>query len=324
MISASISYNTNVDYNHESNPQMEIIVHHKISDLYKTLNLPVEQEIDFTMLSIPDIHPQIPFKSPKLRADYFSFILTKNGSGIYYLDDHKFPFDSGTIYFTNPGHIKSYELFESKNAYIIALSDPFLRQHVNSEIYTEFPFLLAEMAPPEKLSKIDYEEFSILYNQILNEFKTDSNYKNKILGSLITVLLLKIKEKFWLNYNPIEEGTRNSQIVRSFKQILETEFRKITDKEHNESKLQAQLLAERLNLHPNYLNSVIKSKTGKTVNDWISSQILTTAKNFLMSTSYSSKEIAYKLGFSEPTHFSRFFKKHTRLSPVKYRKSKKP
>jgi hypothetical protein len=52
---------------------MEIFVHHKISDLYKTLGLPYELEIDFTILSIPDIHLQIPFKSPVLRADYFSF-----------------------------------------------------------------------------------------------------------------------------------------------------------------------------------------------------------------------------------------------------------
>ncbi|MCB0541544.1 MAG: AraC family transcriptional regulator, partial [Bacteroidetes bacterium] len=41
----------------------------------------------------------------------------------------------------------------------------------------------------------------------------------------------------------------------------------------------------------------------------------------LKNTTYSSKEIAYKLGFSEPTHFSRFFKKHTQLSPNTFRKS---
>lgn len=302
---------------------MEIIVHHKISDLYKTLSLPFEQEIDFTILSIPDIHPQIPFKSPILRADYFSFILTKDGSGIYYLDDNKFPFDSRTIYFTNPGHIKSYELNESKDAYIITLTENFLRENVHSEIFGEFPFLLAEIVPPKKLSQTDFEEFAILYKQMLNEFNKDSEYKNKILGNLFLVLLLKVKEKFWSDYNPIEEGNRNSQIVKSFKQLLESEFKKVMEREQNDSKLQAQYLAERLNLHPNYLNSVIKSKTGRTVNDWISKRTLTVAKTLLMSTSYSSKEIAYILGFSEPTHFSRFFKKHTQLSPSTYRKSNK-
>ncbi len=300
---------------------MGTIFQHKIADLYQTLNLPVEQEIDFTVLSIPDIHPKIPFKSPKLRADYFSFILTKTGSGVYFLDDHKFPFRSKSFYFTNPGHIKSYNLNESEEAYIIAVTDNFLRQNVHAEIFTEFPFLLAEKSPPENLSQSDFEEFSILYTQILNEFKKDSDFKARILGNLFTVLLLKIKEKFWLSYNPIEEGNRNSQIVKLFKQLLELEFKKILGDAQIESKLQVQYIAEQMNLHPNYLNSVIKSKTGKTVNDWISHQTLSAAKNLLMNTSYPSKEIAYKLGFSEPTHFNRFFKKHTLISPGTFRKT---
>jgi AraC family transcriptional regulator, transcriptional activator of pobA len=302
---------------------MEVIVHHKISDLYKTLSLQFEKEIDFSILSIPDIHPQIPFTSPFLRADYFSFILTINGSGIYYLDDHQFPFDSGTIYFTNPGHIKSYMLNESKNAYVITLTENFLREYVHSEVYAEFPFLLAEITPPKKLSQHDFEEFIILYKQILNEFNKDSEYKNKILGHLFWVLLLKIKENFWTKYNPIDEGNRNSQIVRSFKQLLESVFRKIMESEQNDNKVQVQQFAEKLNIHPNYLNSVIKSKTGRTVTDWISERTISVAKSLLISTSYSSKEIAYKLGFSEPTHFSRFFKKQTQVSPNAYRKLNK-
>jgi YesN/AraC family two-component response regulator len=194
---------------------------------------------------------------------------------------------------------------------------------VHSEIFNEFPFLLAEIVPPKKLSENDLSEFEILYNQILNEFNKDSEYKNKILGSLFLVLLLKIKEKFWLNYNPIDEGNRNSQIVKTFKQLLETEFKKVLEDEESNGILQVQYFAEKLNLHPNYLNSVIKSKTGRTVNDWISKRTLSIAKSLLLSTPYSSKEIAYKLGFSEPTHFSRFFKKHTQLSPSLFRKSSK-
>ena len=302
---------------------MKIIGHHKISDLYKTLGLSYEQEIDFTILSIPDIHPQIPFKSPILRADYFSFILTKEGSGVYYLDDNKFPFDSKTIYFTNPGHIKSYELNKSKEAFIISLSENFLRENVHPEIYGEFPFLLAEKSPPRELAQSDFEEFETLYSQILKEFKKESEYKNKILGNLFMVMLLKIKEKFWSTYNPIEEGNRDSQIVKSFKRLLEKEFKNILESNQNDVKLQAQHFAEKLNLPPNYLNSVIKSKTGRTVNDWISKRTLSIAKSLLINTSHSSKEIAYQLGFSEPTHFGRFFKNHTELSPNTFRKLNK-
>lgn len=86
--------------------------------------MPVELELDFIILSIPDIHPEIPFKSPKLRADYISIILIKDGSGTYFLDDNK------------------------------------------------FPFLLAEIVPPQKMPETNFEEFNILYKQILNEFNS--------------------------------------------------------------------------------------------------------------------------------------------------------
>ncbi|MEL6836844.1 MAG: helix-turn-helix transcriptional regulator [Bacteroidota bacterium] len=302
---------------------MERIIHHTIPDLYQTLNLPFTGAMDFAILSVPAIHEQIPFNSPKLRADYFSFILTKSGAGVYYLDDNRFPFGSQSIYFTNPGHLKSYELLASKEAFIITLTERFLREHVQPNIYEAFPFLLAEKVPPQELPTEDFENIASLYQQIWTEFYGDSRFKSKILGNLMMILLLKIKEKFWADYNPLEEGSRDSQIVRSFKQLIEAEFKRILRNDHREVNRQVQYFAKQLNLHPNYLNSVIKSKTGRTVNDWISERTLSVAKSLLLDTSASAKEIAYQLGFSEPTHFSRFFKKHTQQSPSAFRKAER-
>ena len=300
---------------------MDIILHHCISELHKSLNLPVTQEIHFSIHFKPDIHPKTPFKSPVFRTDYFYFGFIKDGSGSYTIDDNKFSFNSNTIYFNNPGHIKSYALDALKDAYMITLTENFLRENVHPTIFEEFPFLLAEVVPPKVLLDKHFEEFETIYKQIGTEFNKNSIYKNKILGSLFLVLLLKLKEAFWSDYNPIVEGNRNSQIVKTFKQLLELEFKKITDKQQGDLNIQAQHFAEKMHLHPNYLNSVIKSKTGRTVNEWISRRTLEASKILLMNTSYSNKEISYKLGFSEPTHFSRFFRKQTQLSPSKFRAS---
>ena len=298
---------------------MDIVVHHSISDLYKTLGLPFDNEIDFSILSVPEIHQEIPFTSPALRADYFSFILTIDGSGVYYLDEHTFPFGSGTIYFTNPGHTKSYELHRSKEAYIIMVAESFLWEFVHAEVYDEFPFLLAEIVPPQTLPEQLLKDLVSLYTQIEFEFEQPSRYKNQILGNLLANLLLKIKEQFWMDYNPISEGDRNSEIVKSFKQILEKEFKEMVSDKTTSGRLQVKDFAEQLNLHPNYLNSVIRSKTGRTIHDWLNRKTLTTAKYLLRNTSLTSKSISYRLGFSEPTHFTRFFKKHLHTTPSKFR-----
>ena len=134
------------------------------------------------------------------------------------------------------------------------------------------------------------------------------------------VLLLKIKEQFWQDYNPIEEGDRHSQIVRAFKKKLEEHYLKANIAEGIVYNLQIADFADALHLHPNYLNQLIKSKTGKTVHQWITDKAISQAKSLLKNTSLSAKEIAHRLGYSEATHFSRFFKKHAKMTPSAYRK----
>jgi AraC-like DNA-binding protein len=299
---------------------MTVHVHHTIADLYRTLGLPCEGEVDFSLLSVPTLHPELPYTSSQMRAEYFSFILTRKGAGTYFLDDQAFPFGPQSLYFTNPGHTKSYRLESSKEALILTLSEKFLREHIHPGIYEEFPFLLAEFVPPVQLSPSDFEDLWTLYAQIETEFKASSPYKNKILGNLFMVFLLKIKGKFWANYDPIQEGNRDSQIVRLFKKLLEQEFKKIAAGNSGPGKILVQDFANELHLHPNYLNAVIKSKTGKTANDWISKRTLSMAKTLLKNSPLSAKEIAYRLGYSEPTHFSRFFKNQTGISPQDFRK----
>jgi AraC family transcriptional activator of pobA len=53
---------------------------------------------------------------------------------------------------------------------------------------------------------------------------------------------------------------------------------------------------------------------------WIVEKTIAEAKFLLRNSDISIKEIAYRLGFAESPHFSNYFKKHTKISPVLYRK----
>jgi AraC-like DNA-binding protein len=69
----------------------------------------------------------------------------------------------------------------------------------------------------------------------------------------------------------------------------------------------------------NHLNRSIKENTDKTTSQIIADRILRESKILLKHSSWNVSEIAYALGFTEVTHFSNFFKKHTMLSPLKFR-----
>lgn len=298
----------------------EIIYYEKVADLYSALGMPIEQDASFTINNLLDIHRSIPYKSPVFRTNYYSFIFVKKGKGNYTTDEQTFDYEDRTIYFTNPGHLKAFEFFELEAANLITLSEAFLKENVHQDIFSEFPFLLAETVPPQSLSEKDFKEIERLYLQISEEYQKNSKFKYRIIGNLFVVLLLKIKETFWDSYKPIEEGDRSSQIVRKFKENLETHYIQLGE-EKISHQFQAQDYAKAQQLNPNYFSQVIKSKTGKSVSQWMSEKTISQANAYLKHSNLSIKEIAYKLGFLETAHFSNFYKKHAQTTPTVYRKN---
>lgn len=297
-------------------------VFNNLAENYDHLGLPVDlidPKNDFTIHRLSDIHHELPYKSPVYRANFFSFLFVKDGHGRYTTDDLEFNTQPGTIYFTNPGHYKSFEWTDLKEIYLVTMSESFLKENVHANIFEEFPFLLAETVPPRVLKPDVYAEFEPLYQQIYKEYFSTSPYKNKMIGNLFVVILLKIKEYFWEDYNPIYEGNRSSQIVKVFKRTMEKHYRDLSAGKADKV-FRAQDYAAVQNLHPNYLNNVIKSKTGKSVSTWIIDKTITEAKSLLQNSATPIKQIADQLGFSETSHFSNYFKKYTEVTPVLYRK----
>ncbi|OXB03767.1 AraC family transcriptional regulator [Flavobacterium pectinovorum] len=291
-------------------------------DLYIELGVSVDMldpKAGFAVVNLNDVGFELPYKSPPFRPNYFSFLFVKKGSGQYTIDNQTFLTEPGSIYFTNPSNYRTFEWNTIDEIYLICFDETFLKENVHQNVFNEFSFLLTETVQPKILNAVFYQQIEQLYLQIHKEYLNNSRYKYKIIGSLFVVLLIKIKEYFWEDYNPIYEGNRSSQIVKDFKRTLEQHYRDLSSGK-TQTVFRVQDYANVQNLHPNYLSTVIKSKTGKPIATWIADKTISEAKSLLQNSTISIKEIAFLLGFSEAAHFSNYFKKHTNSSPVLYRK----
>jgi len=300
-----------------------IIIYNTLYEQYVAQGLPLDnldEHTQFNIHSLRDIFTgRLPFRSEVYKPNFFSFVFVKNAHGRYTTDELEFPTEPNMLYFTNPGHYKSHYWERIGDVYLVTLSESFLKENVHPRIFEEFPFLLSETVHPRVLRPEVYAEFEQLYLQIAQAHRSDSPYKNKIIGNLFVVILLKVKEYFWEDYNPIYEGNRSSQIVKVFKRMLEQHYRNLRNgKEEKVFRVQDYAAAQ--HLHPNYLSNVIKTKTGKSISTWITEKTIAEAKSLLQHSDTPIKEIAYQLGFAESTHFSNYFKKYTEVSPVLYRK----
>jgi len=295
-------------------------------ELYKYLGLPVDliQTLEgFTVHNLKDTGFELPYESPSFRPDYFSFLFVRDGSGNYTIDDLSFEVSPRSIYFTNPSNYRTFSWKKIEDIYLITFDEAFLKKYVGKDVFEEFPFLLTETISPKVVNGAFYTMADKLFQDIHHEFLKRSIDRHKIISHLLAILLYRIKEYFWKDYDPIYEGNRSSQIVKMFKQILEKHYRDFSSGKV-ETIFRVQDYAEAQHLNANYLSNVIKSKTGKPIATWITDKTIAEAKSLLQNTGISIKEITYKLGFSETAHFSNYFKKNTGTSPVQYRKEQLP
>jgi AraC family transcriptional activator of pobA len=77
-----------------------------------------------------------------------------------------------------------------------------------------------------------------------------------------------------------------------------------------------------LAMTPGRLNDHVKRATGVTVGHLIRQRVLTEAKRQLVFTNLAVQEIAYDLAFSDQSHFARFFRKNTGMTPQAFREGR--
>ncbi len=279
----------------------------------------IEQHVDFTIHKMQEVHAK-PVESPVFRANYFSFLIIEKGRSYYTIDSHRFEVHDKTLYFTNPGHLKSFGILEKVYGYIITTTAEYLKSHLHNDVFDEFDFLLAETVPPSSLTELQIQELLQQAEQIERAYANKSPLRDKILSSLFVVFLLKVKEILMGNEHFRIELDRDSRIVQDFKKQLEQVMR---NKKLTQDMLSVAAFAETQSLSPAYFSTVIKAKTGHSANHWIRTKLAEEAKAVLHHGDLNIKEVGYALGFSEPTHFTKFFKKMTGETPSRFRKKRK-
>ena len=107
-------------------------------------------------------------------------------------------------------------------------------------------------------------------------------------------------ERFFEEELHFEENLPSLEIVRKFVDLIEVNF---------STERSVSFYASQLNVHPNYLNALIKKNTGLTAKESIQKKLLLEIKYLLHSTNLSIKEISNLIGFQDPNYFTVFFKR---------------
>jgi AraC family transcriptional regulator, transcriptional activator of pobA len=244
--------------------------------------------------------------------EYYTMIWIEKGEGEITIDLAKFEIEANTIYYIKPGQVLDLEIDECSKGFIICFDREFfeLYEKKSSELINT-PLFNNYLEVP--IIKIDNEINGFMKSIVagmLQEYKNYFDLRLEILKGLLKIFIIYLSRQFESDFQN-NFYSRKMELVNGFFSLLERNFT---------IKKQVKEYAELLAVTPNYLNDIIKEISGFTAGYHIQHKIILEAKRRAIFEGYSLKEIAYNLGFLDPSHFSKYFKNRSGINFTDFKK----
>ena len=166
---------------------------------------------------------------------------------------------------------------------------------------------------------IDRKTIDMLHRDISNMITSLSNkshyFAEEINYAYFYILLTDMADMVWRRYGKGSPShhtdmRRADGIMKEFAELLTQNADKETSIDY---------YAEKLCISKQYLSLIVKERTRVTIGTVISSMRAEMASRLLRDPELNIQQIASRLSFSDQSSFGKFFKRHTGLSPLKYR-----
>jgi AraC-like DNA-binding protein len=181
----------------------------------------------------------------------------------------------------------------------------------------DLPIFQPGELPVFQLNDEEMREIEYIFRKMHKELAADYRYKYDLLRNLV-MELIHYGQKLQPMTAISNSQNASERISSLFIELLERQF----PLESFDQRLRlrsAKDYADRLSVHVNHLNKVLKDVTGHTTTEIISNRVVQEAKILLKQTNWNIAEISYMLGYDDLSHFSNFFKKQTSFTPAAFR-----
>jgi AraC-like DNA-binding protein len=268
-------------------------------------------KFEFFIQTYEEIFQQLGNSVAPHKWSYYRIGLLTQGSADYICGIYKFKAVKNTLVII-PARVINTSINWSPDAkgYVVVFNlDFFMQNHFPHKYIESKRILQPSVQPYIRLTEEQAGEVELIYLTIMREKQSDDPHKNELIALKIIELMI-LAERLYSEVQHFDSNQVVLETVKKFSDLVETNFT------HYRS---VSFYASQLNVHPNYLNALVKSQTGFTAKESILSRLTLEAKYLLQATSLSVKEIAGKLGFEDPNYFISFFKRCENTTPAAYR-----
>ena len=251
--------------------------------------------------------------SPHLHY-FYEILWFEQGTGKHTVDFVEYDIQPNTIFFISPGQVHHFDHTQGYKGVSIKMCTDFMKDEAdtNNTLLKYSVFHTFDTAPFYRVSEKAAETLQHLVEQMEVEMNCQNCFGNTdILKALIRIFLIHV----------LRHGVQDSELpLNNLKpaHILFIKFRKLVEQEYRNLHT-VQEYANRLNVAQRTLHKCVNECSHTSPLAFINERIMLEAKRLVKYSNLMIKEIAFNLGFDDPSYFIKLFKKKTGYLPSDFR-----
>ncbi|OAM89425.1 AraC family transcriptional regulator [Termitidicoccus mucosus] len=263
---------------------------------------------------VEDSLERCPQKAACHRHDHFEFFWV-TGEGSHFNDFRRHALRGRSLVIVSPGQVHAWPDAAGLRGIMVGFTEAFFdgREPPPSGLLG-YPFVFDGGAPPVLPVAEDDPAASALdcvTAQIEREFAAQADGWLAVLRDYLRIAFTWAARLHAAAMpEPTEKAARAPVLVRRFRLRLEEKFRETGSVGNH---------ARALGVTSGHLNDTLRAWTGRSAGDLVRARVLLEARRLLLHSPLSVSEIAYGLGFKDPSYFARAFRRETGVSPGEFR-----
>ena len=292
-----------------------------ISFLHELLGCEKPKHPLITLIDLNQIKPGDDYYNVPFILNYYMISMKNNLDCDLKYGRQYFDFHEGSLIFTAPGQIlaKAEKRATARaNGWMLCFHPDLIKRTSLWNKMSEYSFFEYEANEALHLSDSEKETVERIVANIQAEYSGNlDTYSNDLIVSNLELLLDYAKRFYGRQFITRTAACRES--VSKFNNILKEQCTVETIEKFGMPSVKG--LARAMGYSPNYLSDMLRKETGKTAQEHIKLKVLDIARKLLLTTKEPIYNIACKLGFEQPSSFTKFFKAQAGVSPADFRNS---
>jgi AraC family transcriptional regulator, transcriptional activator of pobA len=238
--------------------------------------------------------------SPHRHSQMAQMFYIENGQAKVTLDGVETWLKSGEILYVPPKIVHGFEFVKGTEGMVLSLPSPVVQR-----LGPASPGLTAWLAAPHQ--GIVSQTMENLIAELAQSYAKSGTFRTQTLIALAHALLMTLAEQGQSLDETAQDGSRQMQRVDAL------------ISEHLTEGWTARDFAAALHITTGHLNRIVRGAAGVNLSSYLETALMTEACRLIVFTRLPVAEVGYRLGFADPSYFSRRFRARMRETPTAYR-----